>query len=49
MAHEEAERARTSFGVGEGEFSVQLIGLDGTRVLRSDEPLPADDLIDRMT
>jgi hypothetical protein len=49
ISHEESERARASFGVGEGAFALHLIGLDGTRILRSDEPLPADELIEVMS
>ncbi len=45
ISHEEAERARESFGVEEGGFGLHLIGLDGTEILRSDEPLPLHQLI----
>jgi hypothetical protein len=45
VSHEESERARESFGLATGEFGVRLLDLDGTEVLRSSEPLTAEDVV----
>jgi hypothetical protein len=46
LSREEAQAARERFGVDEGNFALYLLDLDGTSVLRSDEPVPLDQLID---
>lgn len=46
VSHEDAARARESFGLEEGAFGLRLLDLDGTEILRSSEPLPVEDLID---
>ncbi len=45
VSHEDSERAREDFGVESGAFSLRLIDLDGTEVLRSSEPLPVADVV----
>jgi len=44
VSHEESVRERERSGVPEGGFGLALIDLDGTRILRSSEPLPVADL-----
>ncbi len=44
VSNEDAQRARERFEIEEGQFGLHLIALDGTEVLRSDEPLPLDQL-----
>lgn len=46
ISREESERAREEFGVREGEFGLRLIDLDGTSILRSEEPLPVPDVVE---
>lgn len=41
-----AEGRRQALGVGEGPFAAVLVGKDGTVKLRSDEPVPAEELFD---
>lgn len=44
VSHEDSERAREDFGVREGAFGLRLLDLDGTEILDSGEPLPADEI-----
>jgi Domain of unknown function (DUF4174) len=46
VSHEDSQSAREDFGLGERGFGLRLIGLDGTEVLRSDEPVPVEDLLE---
>jgi hypothetical protein len=46
VSHEDARRAREAFGLQEGDFGLRLLGLDGTEILRSSEPLPVEDLVE---
>jgi len=46
VSSEDSQRARDDFGVEAEEFGLRLLDLDGTEILRSDEPIPAEDLAD---
>ncbi len=46
ISHEDSVRAREGFGVEEGSFALHFLDLDGTEILRSEDPLPVDVLID---
>jgi hypothetical protein len=46
VSSEDSERARQRFGVDAGGFALCLLDLDGTEILRSGEPLPAEDVIE---
>lgn len=46
LSRSDGARAREAFGVEEGDFALHFLALDGTEVLRSEEPVPLDVLID---
>jgi hypothetical protein len=46
LSREESRRARETFGVEEGAFGIHLLDLDGSEILRSEEPIPVDLIID---
>jgi len=45
LSSEDARAARERFGVEEGDFALFLLDLDGTVILRSDEPIPMDQIV----
>jgi hypothetical protein len=44
ISSEESARARARFDVSDTEFGLRLVDKDGTEILRSSEPLTADDV-----
>ncbi len=45
LSREDATAARERFGVEEGAFALYLLDLDGTVILRTDEPIPLEQLV----
>lgn len=46
VSSEESAHARTRFDVADGAFALRLVDKDGTEILRSEEPLPCDDVFE---
>jgi hypothetical protein len=44
ISSEESARARTRFDVGASEFGLRLVDKDGTEILRSSDPLTAEQI-----
>ena len=48
VSQRDSARLRRAFDVEDGRFAVVLVGKDGGAKFRSEEPLPARDILDRI-